>query len=327
VSDPKQTTEGTPEALEERLLPRVEIGGIAGETDLEKINEVAFELYKEALSAVNLAAHLLDEASSEKGGWPRNQAICAALMIRIFKFMVVVTQLSAKVDRAEVVHALNRSITESAINLEFLVSTNDDKYFEQFVRFSLGPERELYDIIQANVAARGGEVWPIEQRMLSSINDVCQISGVRIEDVNRKYGDWGGGVRERLKAIGKEEQYVGMQRLPSHAVHGTWVDLYENHLEYDSKNNVFSPDPDFSLVDERLLGPIAIFVLEATRPYLERCFADIPETKLLLERIDDLLRRIFEADAVHEGLMTKKVTAKAAAPSQRSTSDKRITGN
>jgi len=327
VSDPKQTTEGTPEALEERLLPRVEIGGIAGETDLEKINEVAFELYKEALSVVNLAAHLLDEASSEKGGWPRNQAICAALMIRIFKFMVVVTQLSAKGDRAEVVHALNRSIMESAINLEFLVSTNDDKYFEQFVRFSLGPERELHDIIQANVAARGGEVWPIEQRMLNSINDVCQISGVRIEEVNRKYGNWGGGVRERLKAIGKEEQYVGMQRLPSHAVHGTWVDLYENHLEYDSKNNVFSPDPDFSLVDERLLGPIAIFVLEATRPYLERCFADIPETKLLLERIDDLLRRIFEADAVHEGLMTKKVTAKAAAPSQRSTSDKRITGN
>jgi len=303
---PKQTTEGTAEALEEMLSPRVEIGGIAGETDPEKINAVAFELYKEALSVVNLAAHLLDEAASVKGGWPRNQAICAGLMIRIAKFMLVVTQLSAKGDRAEVVSALNRSIMESAINLEFLVSTNDDKYFDQFVKFSLGPERELYDIIQANVAGRGGEVWPIERRMLESINDVCQASGVRIEEVNRKYGDWGGGLRERLKALNKEERYVGMQRIPSHAVHGTWVDLYKNHLEHDSKTNVFSPDLKFSWVDARTLGPIAIFVLEATKPYLERFFSRIPESKLLLERIDDLRNRLREADAVHERLMTKK---------------------
>src|SRR6266705_2670367 len=183
------------------LSLRVEIAGIAGETDPEKINVVAFELYKEALSVVNFAAHLLDEPAAVKGGWPRNQAICAGLMIRIAKFMLVVTQLSTKRDRAEVVTALNRSIMESAINLEFLVSTNDEKYFDQFVRFSLGPERELYDIIQANVAARGGEVWSIEQRMLESINHVCQESGVKIEEVNRKYGDWSGGLRERLKAL------------------------------------------------------------------------------------------------------------------------------
>src|ERR1700726_4728960 len=222
---PRQMTEGTTEALEEMLSPRVEIAGIASETETEKINAVAFELYKEAWSVVNLAAHLLDETASAKGGWPKNQAICAGLMIRICKFMLVVTQLSAKGDRAEVVSALNRSINESAINLEFLVKTNDDKYFNQFVKFSLGRERELYDIIQTNVAARGGEARPIEHRMLKSINDVCQASGVKIDEVNRKYGDWGGGIRERLRALNKEERYVGMQRLPSHAVHGTWVDL------------------------------------------------------------------------------------------------------
>ncbi len=306
MTDTKQMTEGTPEVLEEMLIPRVEITGIAGETDSEKVNTVVFELYKEAVSVVNLAAHILDETASVKGGWPRNQAICAGLMVRIAKFMVVVTQLSAKGDRAEVVSALNRSIMESAINLEFLVSTNDDKYFDKFVKFSLGPERELYDIIQTNITARKGEIWPIERRMLESINDVCEVSGVKIEEVNRKYGDWGGGVRERLKAINKEEQYVGMQRTPSHAVHGTWVDLYKNHLEHDSKTNVFSPDPKFSWVDARHLGPVAIFVLEATEPYVGRFFAGVPDTRLLLERIVDLRGRLLEADAIHERLMTKK---------------------
>lgn len=298
--------QGTPEALTKMLMPRVDITGIDKEEDPGKLNELAFELYKEASSIVNLGAHLLDETAAAKGGWPRNQAICAGLMIRISKFMLVVIQLSSKGNRAEVVYSLNRSILESCINLEFLVTTNDDKFFDQFVKFSLGPEKDLYDLIQANIAARGGEVWPIEKRMLASINDVCTVSGVKIEEVNRKYGDWGGNVRERLKVLNKEEQYVAMQRLPSHAVHGTWVDLYKNHLEYDSKTDVFSPDPNFSRVDERALGPIAVFVLDATKPYLQHYFSRIPETLLLLERADDLQDRLLKIGAAHERLMAKR---------------------
>jgi hypothetical protein len=41
VTDPKQMTEGTAEALEEMLSPRVETAGVGGETDLEKVNGVA----------------------------------------------------------------------------------------------------------------------------------------------------------------------------------------------------------------------------------------------------------------------------------------------
>jgi hypothetical protein len=93
--------------------------------------------------------------------------------------------------------------------------------------------------------------------------------------------------------------------MPSHAVHGTWVDLYMNHLERDSKTGVFSPNPKFSWVDAGALGPIAIFVLEATKPYLERFFSGIPESKLVVERIDDLSNRVLEADGVHEQLITK----------------------
>jgi hypothetical protein len=306
MADAEQMSEGTPEALEGRLMPPVDVSGAEHESDPEKINEIAFELYKEAASVVNLAAHLLDDEASAKGGWPRNQAICAGLMIRIFKFMLVVTQLSAKGDRAEVVSALNRSIMESSINLEFLVSANGEKFFDQFVKFSLGPERELYDTIQANISARGGKVLPIERRMLDSVESVCRVSDVKIEDLNRKYGDWGGGVRERLKALNKEERYVGLQRLSSHAIHGTWVDLYMNHLDWDSKTNAFSPHAAFSWVDERILGPIAIFVLEAAKAYIERFFAALTGSELILGRIDDLNRRLLAVGTVHERIMSKE---------------------
>ena len=71
---------------------------------------------------------------------------------------------------------------------------------------------------------------PVEQSILDSIDEVCSASGVKIEDVDRKHINWGGDLRQRLKALGKEEHYVGTQRIPSHSVHGSWVDLYIHHL-------------------------------------------------------------------------------------------------
>ena len=190
------------------LSHRVEIGAIAGEKDPEKLNERVFELYKEALSVVNLTAHLLDDAAAAKGGWTRNQPVCAGLMIRISKFMLVVTQLGATKNRAEVIHALNRLILESATNLEFLAIKTEEQWFAQFVKFSLGPAWALYDLIQKNISESGGEVRSIEKRMLESIDKVCAASGAKIDEVNEKYGDWGGGVRERLKALNTERSFA-----------------------------------------------------------------------------------------------------------------------
>ena len=246
---------------------------------------------------------MLDQDTAANGGWPRNQAICAGLLVRISKFMLVVIQLSADGNRGEVVAALNRSILETAVNLEFLVASKDDTYFDKFVSLGLGPERELYDTIQANIAGRGGEVLAIEARMLSSIDDVCRTSWVKIGDVERKHKEWAGNVRARLQAIGKEEQYTATMRIPSHAVHGNWVDLYKNHLEVDRKSGFFSPKSTFSNVDERHLGPIAVLVLDATAPYLLRYFSENPETQLLLARMKDLVNRILGVGDAHERLL------------------------
>jgi len=296
--------DGTPGALEEQLFPAVDISGVENEIDIEKVNEFSFELYKETMSVVNLVSRLFDQEAAENGGWLRNQAICAGLLVRISKFMLVVTQLSAGGNRADVVAALNRSILETAINLEFLVTTQDDTYFDKFVTLGLGPERELYDSIQANIAARGGMVLPIECRMLSSINDVCRMSGVKIENVERKHKEWAGNVRARLLAVGKEKQYAAMMRIPSHAVHGSWVDLYKNHLSVDENSGLFSPKSSFSEVDERLLGPIAFLVLDATAPYLLRYFSEMPETGLLLTRMAGLVNRIVVVGDAHERLFS-----------------------
>jgi hypothetical protein len=140
MEDKNELIPGSVENLQEMFGPRVDTSGIKSETDVNKLDALIFELYKEAISVLAVVSHLLDESAAAKKGLPRSQAICSGLIVRCAKFMMTVARLSRKGDRAEVVLALNRSIMESAINLEFLVRMNEEKYFNQFVEFSLGPK-------------------------------------------------------------------------------------------------------------------------------------------------------------------------------------------
>jgi hypothetical protein len=290
------------ETFDEWVGPAVDVKPIHNCKTLYESGGIAFELYKEACRVVVFATHLLDDKSAAQGGFTRNQAICAGLMVKISKFMVGVIQLSTSDARGEIVLALDRIILEAAISLEFLVRSADDKYFDQFVDFSLGPEREIYDQIQANIIARNGEVWPIENRLLGSISYICAASGMKIEEVHRKHRDWGENVRQRLKALGKESLYATVYRMPSHAVHGTWPDLFTGHLTYNEKTNLFKPDIKWTRVGSRLLAPIAVMVLEAVDSYLERFFPTSAQRDLLRGRIANLRDRLLEADDADEKL-------------------------
>ena len=253
---------------------------------------LSFELFKEAGSVVVVCGSTNKIDSSGDASLARNQAICAGLLIRCAKFMLSIAKLSVEPEHGEVIRALNRCIFESATNLEYLVLKNEADLYDQFVRSSLAPERERYDLIENNIEGRGGDQLPIETRMLASIRRVCDASGVKIDDIDPKYRAWGGGARNRLNALGLPDAYVATQRIPSHAVHGTWVDIYSYHLK--SGQTGFEPDPTWMETDGEMLAPVSVVVLGAARKYLRSFLGDEPKLNPLYERIDDLEGRILK---------------------------------
>jgi len=210
----------------------------------------------------------------------------------------VVALLSGDPDREEVVLAFNRCISESAVNARFLADKDEDGFFDRFVEFSLGPERELYDLIISNVATKEDQILLIESRTLEFIDRVCNLSGSKIENVRPKYSDWAGGLRNRLEALGQAEKFVALGRVLSHAVHGTWVDLILNHLR--EKDGGFAPEPSWSRVDSRLMLPVCAVVLESAYSYVRRFLGEHPELNSLYERVADLQARIGKVDQAHE---------------------------
>jgi len=293
---------GAPVAVTEDILKEYERKG--------SFSELAFNLYKEAGSVISVCACLHTGIDSEKPRFQRDQAICVGLLARITKFMLAVIQLSAETNRGEIVMALERCIMESATNLRYLICKNSKKIYDEFVLSGLGPEREQYEIINENIKSRNGEVLPIEKRMLKSIEKLCKTSGVKIEQVPSRHREWGDGMRDRVKAIGEAPvYYVSSQRFLSHAVHGTWVDILVHHVteEWNSSNLVgFSPRLDFAPVDERSFGPNALYALKGADAYLKTFFNEIPEVKLLIDRIAGLSQRISRVGQADELLLQKQ---------------------
>ena len=293
--------QGDIESIKEALGPSVDISGVAAEKNIEKINHLAFELYKESSVLAGLIGGMAESPDEKLTGVPRNQAICVGLVIRIAKLMLGVTQMSATRNRGEIVQTLNRCIMEPAINLEFLVTMNEDEHYDRFVAYSFGPERELYDLINANIKEAGGAVKPIETRMLESIAEKCKTSRVNIDEVPLKHREWATNMRERLKAINRANLYTSYRTL-SHSIHGTWMEVLTYNLDYDAATGLFKPHPDLLDVDARILLPIARLVLEAVEAYFKRFFTPIPATRYVVHRIETQIGRIVEVDAAHEKL-------------------------
>ena len=201
----------------------------------------------------------------------RNQAICAGLLLRITKLMTSVVKLSSDIEHGEAVEVLNRCIIESIINVRYLLLKDSDTVYDKFVKNNLRPERELYDSISENISLRDGKRLAIEESMLESILTKWQSSGVTVDEINPKAGSWGGSLQDRMKALGFEgKAYTVLQGIPSHAVHGTWMDLLNNHLL--RREDGFELRFDHLQTDGELLMPVALLVAEAAKEYLDKYF-------------------------------------------------------
>ena len=257
-----------------------------------------FDLYKEAgrLLTVTGATYIGYTGGTVKLG--RNQAICAGLLVRISKLMTSVVKLSSGIEHGETVQVLNRCIIESMVNVRYLLLKDSDTVYEKFVKNGLRPERELFDIIHENISLRDGERLTIEESMLKSILDKCQSSGVTVDEINLKAGSWGGSLQDRVKALGFEgKAYTVLQGIPSHAVHGTWMDLLNNHLL--RREDGFEPNFDHLQTDGELLMPVAFLVADAAREYLNKYFGR-QYAESLYDRLESIQERLTKVAAATE---------------------------
>lgn len=298
AADFEEAATASSQALAEVLPNRVDVTDeiLADIHSEEDLLPLAIELYREAGALAAVCAGAFVGYSPDDLKLPRGQAACAALLAKMAKYMSACAALADTHRFGEVAVALNRTILESGVNVMYFCSADDfDRAIERFILDGLAPDRDLYDLVKRNIAARG-ERLPIEGRMLEGIDRRCRESGTSIEKVEARRRD--PDFKSRLRAIELEDHYVTLQRIPSAAVHGTWLDLLHHHLLVVEGG--FRVRFESSVMDVRILLPVGIWSVRTATTYLDRFLRGVPGVDTLRERLQDVHSRLHRLDEAHE---------------------------
>jgi len=227
----------------------------------------------------------------------RELAILRGLLNRCSRLMVAILRLASTHKHAEAVRLLNRSVCETALLVQWLCTSGTGEPFRQYVAKGLDAELRLKQEIEKQIESRGGSILVNEKRMLAAIAELCSLGGLSEDEVRatKKLPS----LESMLRALGHDElSYVVVQRLGSHAVHGTWPDLLFHYLSTE--------DGEFVVTDNTIrtegteLVASATLVLEAISAFAKFV---LNETDLA----DDLVQVV--TDAIVEIVRIHRLTS------------------
>jgi len=229
-------------------------------------------------------------------------------MVRLFKILSAFLDQTAQ-KRRETGEILARLVFETIVNVRFLIKNFRPEVIDSYVHHALQHERRLRDKILSNIESRGGEVLPIEKRMLDSIDRTARIAAVSLEAIDPdERSPWGKkNIYEKAKEIGLGEAYMAMFGGLSHNVHGSWFDIYQHHVTVDEADDgKFSPSLEWDVPRPQLLTALGHLTLEANLDVVG--FLGGQEAMdSVREKLLDLSRRLSQVDQAHETYLCTKV--------------------
>ncbi len=255
---------------------------------------------------VEVGSHLCVAGSILPGDtkcWSRDQAIVGGNVVRLFKLISALLDQTCQ-RRRETSIIYSRLAFETIVNIRYLIANASPELFESYIRYSLKHERKLYDNVNENIQARGGEILPIEKRMLHSIERTAKASRVDIAEVSSSYPkNWGDkNLFERAETVGLAGAYRPAVGGGSHSVHGNWMDLLEYHLKGTEYG--FEPQFEWRRPRPQVLFMLALLTVETVQEYL--VFIGGEEVGCIAEKeLVDLSLRVTQSDQAHERFLSQ----------------------
>lgn len=130
--------------------------------------------------------------------------------------------------------------------------------------------------------------------MLDSIQESLNLSGLSEQDVNNAKG------LPDFAQICKDLEfsdifYTAIQRMGSHAVHGTWSDLVFNYLQHDDGQRLYPRDHEIETQDVQFIVVIRL-VLAAMEKFLKYVVSDASEMKEFISALNEIDEKMVEIE-------------------------------
>lgn len=295
----------TPLTLEDFSFKKNEVDSdrlLASQSE-DDFMSLAVELLKEVNQITRILACMYshDEQLNPKN-LARNEAILSGLLIRLMKLQIgILDNVCQK--RSEIVAILYRCLSETVVNIIYLIKSNSEFLYDEYVDYSLREEKKMLKLIDTNINSRGFELH-IERRMRNSIFGAFEKSGLDVEKIDEKNSKpWGKSIYNRAETIGMAEAYRGLFGGPSHAIHGNWQDLLRFHLIKDGSD--FLPSPDWTIPRPQTVFSVAMLSSEVCRIYSNSLLPECGDKQRIIGLITDCYERISLADELHERFLER----------------------
>jgi hypothetical protein len=231
---------------------------------------ILFEWYKFVGSLCSVAVHIMPESPAYRAITPQHYYVLAGLLNRCARLMLSNVALSCERKFGETTAILDRCIFESAVKIMWLCHNASDEEFTRYLADGLKTELEFKGRIEATIAANGGAVLPIEARMLRSITNQIDASGLAEKDIAsaKKQCD----LAAMMNGLGHDRLlYIVAQKIGSHHVHGTWPALLFHYLEKRDEAGAFAFGPSAAPCDTHINQFILVplIVLHAMRAFVQ----------------------------------------------------------
>lgn len=244
---------------------------------------LVFEWHKYVAIIAIYVASLLPDAPGARDVPRRTYVVLTGLLMRCGRIMRAILELAKQYRYGETVPILSRTVCESAMKLLWLIDGGEER-MDAFVADGLAAELELKNVVQRN-AERRGHMQIIEQRMLSSINQALEACGIPEADIRRVAKSFP-NVRELYASVAPghgDDLYIAVQKIGSHATHGTWLDLVFHYTEGPDSPSALNYD--HVPPDEDGLRMSALLVLDAVEGFLTRVSPPIEIVEYVQPRI------------------------------------------
>lgn len=266
-------------------------------TDEHAFTGLAVELLIEAGSYVCVAASILPPPPHR---WNRHEAVVVGHLARLYKLISAMLDQTCQ-HRRETTFIFARLAFECIVNMRFLIKNDRPEITASYIEYSMRHEKRLRDRIRANIASRGGEAMPVEERMLRSIEASAKHSSVDLDSIDPPK-NWGGmNLFEKAKDVGLDEAYLGAFAGPSHSVHGNWQDLLEYHLDTDEDG--YSADLRWHRPRPQLLTTLAHLTVATLVAFFTDTLGSAGEP--LATKMPDLKERIELFVHLHEEFLAR----------------------
>lgn len=262
-------------------------------TNSKDFRPILFEWYKFVGIFCNIVACISPESPALRKIPPVYYAVLIGSLNRCSRLMLSNVRLSSTRKHGETTRLLDRSITETAIKIQWLCHKDNPDSFIRYLADGLKKDLLLKKQINGNIENRNGNILVIENRMLSSIKNCVDLSGLTEQEIidAKKLPDFA----NMCDDLGFTDVfYTAIQRMGSHAVHGTWSDLIFNYLRHEDSKGLYPRDHDSDTQDVQFIVVIHV-VLDAMKSFLNYVVSDKLEIKdfiATLEHVDEKIRDI-----------------------------------